>query len=58
MVPPLIHSRMHVIAFQVTGAVLIVVIDDPAGLQMGINRDRPDMLDAFSFTSFTLLFTF
>ncbi|EUB18203.1 hypothetical protein HMPREF1508_1268 [Shuttleworthella sp. MSX8B] len=49
---------MHVIAFQVTGAVLIVVIDDPAGLQMGVNRDRPDMLDAFSFTSFTLLFTF
>ena len=46
MIPLLVYSRIHAHDLLITWTVFIVVIDDPAGLQVGVNRDRSDVLEA------------
>ena len=46
MIPPFAHGRISIHDPVPTWAVFVMVIDDPARLQMGINRDRSDILEA------------
>ena len=46
MIPALDYRRIPAVDPVIAGAVFIVVIDDPAGLQVGIDRDRADIFEA------------
>ena len=46
VIPALYYRRIPAVDPVIAGAVFIVVIDDPAGLQVGIDRDRADIFEA------------
>ena len=52
VIPPPVYCRIYVIDPLKTRAVPVVVVDDPAGLQMGVDRDRAHILETALFQVF------
>ena len=46
MIPPSVYGWIIAHDILITRAVLIVVVYDPAGLQMGVDRNRTHILEA------------
>ena len=53
MIPPFPDSGICLIDLLVAWAVFVVVVDDPAGLQVGVDRHRAHILEAALLQVFT-----
>ena len=53
MIPPLVHGEVHFVNSLIARAILIVVIDDPTGLQVRVKRYRPNIFEAALLQDFT-----
>ena len=49
MIPPLMYGWMHIIDPLIAWTIPVMVVDDPAGLQVGLDGDRADILEAAFF---------